>query len=572
MQHINEDKRFVEIYAELSEKTRVDIPLRRIEGSAFLKRKYVSEAIKGIDCRGYQDIIRTYFKHREYAIAKRLCCADCINIFNMFLKDGESQIRLKCVNLVEYRDKLDLSDRILDVDADVRKRMYVIYKEGYNLIYSNENKENHIRDVEPDGEFMEYILNLFKGCLTTHKEEYMNLLKECPLPFDLLYGIRDKKGVKDFLKSMKVGGYSLLGADAEKKRFFFKYFCDKKLEEKHVYALLEEDILSGINYLKRMKIAESKYFEFILNRMWSIEEDDTLRKVVKYLEEAKKENEFLENVALEDILPEGDVVECHPSHELEKGVPYHKNIYFILSLINKVPEHLIYGALKCEPSLSVSLFLSKYVEKSREILERICAYKGDRIVDVVLRGNGEILKRYVFILLKRGISEKDRKKLVRNRSVVGVLSYFYGCGMVGIKRRDFFIESIVLLCRGVVYHEEEGDGIDSVHDILQRIRVIYLKYLSRVDKVTRNMFYTLSLKMKRRSLYKSDVEYEVENGILRKESVPLIDKLLYFICDCILEDIKDGAVMECEEDYNGFRNVREEYVNTIFFEKFNEGW
>ncbi|KAF7677253.1 hypothetical protein TCON_2660 [Astathelohania contejeani] len=492
--------------------------LRYTDDLEFLIEEYFHDKESKILClklieKGLQERWITFNGEENTAVISDIFLERLIN-------DSEEVVRLYGIEW--GANQIDISDRILDISFKVREKMFKIFK-TYFL-----NDKN-------------YLLKMFKGCLTEFRDEYINNIPK--LDIETIWNLKDEPGVEEWMnygdRIITLSSYKTL---SKEKYLFYIKNTTIKLSKEEIFELMEMDIKTAIIKLNQHfdEYNKKEYLIKLLEKLNAIETLEFLEKC--NLDFIKLDNNY--NIVISDLMIQ----------KLDANT-----ICLLYSLVtsSEQAKKVFHHLPKEENTFGLNYFICKFYSiLGDENIHYIADFKGsvEEIIILNLKANSlNLLTLYVPKLLLCEFDKKVIPRIVKGRTMVSSLMYFMMTGKVSITNPTFLITSISIISRGAQKNE----------NILKKIRIVYSTYLKSIKNSS--IFYEIANKLKGMSLY-PETNYKIIKNQIDINSIPVPDYIMYFICD-IITNICTFEINNGNEDYlknhNEFIPLEEKYYNLI---------
>lgn len=497
-----EDKAYADVYVALT--LNKDLCIRNIRGPGRLR--YIQAAM----CeKNFEKLCGFYIGDKDKRIVELLatnCTPAHRSIFQRILTDHDENARAILLKGIEFEDvvrfDLDICERVLDSDPSVRRIALKIFRDGAEMYKKyfeefrdeKENGMNRMSEDDPLEDMMRYFLKMiqfvFRGVLTRQREEYVQALVECALPWEFYFQIRSYKGVDEFLRSCSMCiELDELPDSEEKRRFYLRYLFRGKIQREDVVVLIEEDVHSALEYLKDKDCVE--YVDALVEKALSSGAEDALMIV--------------------------ELVRPHLAEKVPTAAPV-SNAELLIYAHSKYASIYIDDVSRRSSSFPALYFLAHMKVSVDNLAARLSEFNGtcEEHVEILLAYNDKrLLGEFVDYFMDAALNDWCRARLVRSRTFVGSMIYFMNTGQVSIRNIAFFVSSIHFLC---MHGTREA-----------KIRHIYEVYATKVDQDTFNSFYTVCLRLRHMSTSRGP--HQISSGKVVLEAG---DKLLISICNTVL--------------------------------------
>lgn len=461
----------------------------------FFGDEYVfgDEAI--VSCEDYQKIYDLYkddIVGKLIMARKRTCCTECINIMHELANSSDSRVRAKIVQFLPFD-----SDFILDVSKEVRMVLF------QRIIKENINDSNTL-------------LMLFKGCTTKACDEYLRTLFLISIDLDFIYKNRKETGVKIFLHAMKnyIGECKIIfdlgkvQKSMSKYKFLIKYVKNVHLDEKEIKNLMKKNLYIAYLYLKANLTDSDEYYAMLVDGLKDLECKKHYFKILKYVSKYVRANYLFD---FENLKTD-------------------KDFYFNSCFDHIETNDLLKVIRNFDNNFAVSYFLAKYSKSNFEVfsfIDKYFKYETDsyKILQIIVESNNkEFIISNFNKIFSFNLDKKMKKFFSETISATSILIFFFLSGGVQNYNKQFIIETALILCKAV----EEITPV-----FFNKIKVIYQNYYNLLEKNNKEALYALVCCLKRHSTVFNYEKYQIKNGKIDVNNLPISDKILYTVCDII---------------------------------------
>lgn len=503
-----DDKVYSDIYSCFS--LNGQLCIRNVRGPG--KLKYVRAAMSE---RNFERLCGFYIGDRDKRVVEHLaahCSPVHTAIFHRILTDPDENVRLALIRKIGFEEgvrfNLDIHERALDTSPMVRGHVLHIFKSGsemYKRCFGQVCRGDGTS--EPPTEeccegVTEYFLRLMRfvlrGVLTRHRDEYIQVLRECGLQWEHYFQVRSYKGLHEFLMSGPVEtGCCNLPESREEREFYLRYVFRGEMCRRDVVALIDEDIHSALEYLKDKDVGE--YADHLVARLLTSNVDEAL-----------------------------EIIEMVGPYLMERtyGSPPKSDVEFLLYAHSRHTSGYVSDVTNLPVSFPMLYFLAHMKIDIETMLRLLLEYKGscEEHIEIQLAYNDKrLLQHFVDYFMDTCPKDRSKRRLVESRTFVGTMIYFVSTGQVSIRNTDFFISSMHFICTNATNR--------------YRAKEIYEAYATRVDQETFNRFHTICSRLRHMTLNR---EHKTSGDrIVIEEN----DKMLYLLCDTVLS-IREGSIVD----------------------------
>lgn len=511
------------------------------------------------------------------------------NVIKQLILVGEDE------NIKENATNLSKKKTNLKKDARVYKnhiRLSYMFKKG-SIFKFPENfinfNENIIISIQEDvKKFDVFMKKLFEGCLTMFKDEYLDILSQLDISLLYLVKNRDFKGLSQFIESTdKFNSYKTLHSkfnqeidnlldsnqnlNSVNSEFKLKNISESSENIKSV--LLNECLEFGLKYLFNGKIDADDIFNLIDNEVIAVlnfieqPEIDKFEKVLIDKCLASLKFNFVEGIAnkLKDRLCFYDeftgnynlvnlyLINAHVKtskmeivdFSISKAIENRKENVMGSELVYSCIYYLIHRS-KIDSNQNYQFIFYKLWEhiKSTNQTVKLLIYLNDF----------HVLQKFCDSLIGGSVSIELQESLLSKKTVVSTLIYFLLTGMVSVKSPSFFVKSIFICLKSTQ---------------LDKIKLLFAKYLRILDQSTFNIFYSICYSLRNTRLSSSLDDSIILNPRVDEDDKKLRmakeDEILFDICTFIIGFRSGGEFIELNSDFSkfGFIKMTDEEIDLM---------
>lgn len=496
------------------------------------KRLYFVQ--KAIDSH-YQSVMENYIKDKDKRV--RLVLAERVTMddekfFRILLNDHDEDIRLTIVRRIRWSpDLLDISERLLDKSYNVRREMIRIYREGLFRLRQlpifkkallkvgrlNFDGNSDCELSKDYGIFVNFVYRLFEGCLTTFKDEYIQVIKESSFTLDFLAEYQDCPGAHFLFSTMEITSYSEVPEGL--RSFCLRHLYKGCLSDKEIMDALEDNIFAVIKFIKDFPT----FFDMLLYKAMTINDLEAVETIVESIKNLLSKKAMLTSTKYTgDICDASNIngtiatnpidptKEINPSALSEFSSP---NLYFI-NAHTKCEKAFIEQQYGKETYHHLYFIVHQSRNDSRIPL---CLKNSTLSMDKKIRlliylDNPDILADFSDLLIKHSLEFALQNDLLSRKTLTASLIYFLCTGLVSVKSPSFFIRCIksTLNCNST-----------------EKVKWIFERYIGAVDQKTFDVFYSICWDLKGCTTLKTHNETAgiVVDSLMQDNSIILNPKI-----------------------------------------------